>query len=487
MSTLRVSNIEAKADASSPTVNEKVKITNSNGDVMLQLDGATTGITTVGINTTTAAFTVDGAQNFNFVGVVTAASLSGNLTGNVTGNVTGNLTGTASTATAAATAYGLSGSPTLSGITSVSTSNLTVNGTAYPSAGPLSNRNLVINGAMQVAQRGTSQTGISDGATEAFSTLDRFRTRFSGGHSGVVTNSQSTTVPAGEGFSSSFKLDVTTAVASLTGSMRSEIQYKVEAQDLRNSGWNYTDTSSSITLSFWARSSKTGAHCIHLVASDTTTDKYYLAEYSLTAGTWERISIPIPGHANAVFDNDTNVGLEINWILSAGPDIDSGTSGAWHSTADRGTSNQVNVYDSTDGEFYLTGVQLEVGSVATPFEHRRYGDELLKCQRYFRRYCEGSTSKMAPCFVIGNSASTAYGSLNLSPSMRIVPSSDFASIKVDNVGSPKSITAVSVSANSSNDSLFLTFTVASGITYPTPYFILADGTSSARLDFSAEI
>ena len=100
MSTLRVSNIEAKADPSSPTVNEKVKITNSNGDVMLQLDGATSGITTVGINTTTAAFTVDGDQNFNFVGVVTAASLSGNLTGNVTGN--------ADTATTATNALGLS-------------------------------------------------------------------------------------------------------------------------------------------------------------------------------------------------------------------------------------------------------------------------------------------------------------------------------------------------------------------------------------------
>jgi hypothetical protein len=93
MSTLRVSNIEAKADPSSPTVNEKVKITNSSGDVMLQLDGATPGITTVGINTTTAAFTVDGAQNIQFVGVVTAASLSGNVTGNLTGNVTGNLSG----------------------------------------------------------------------------------------------------------------------------------------------------------------------------------------------------------------------------------------------------------------------------------------------------------------------------------------------------------------------------------------------------------
>jgi hypothetical protein len=100
MSTLRVSNIEAKADPSSPSVNEKVKITNSNGDVMLQLDGATSGITTVGINTTGNAFTVDANQNINFTGIVTAASLSGNLTGNVTGN--------ADTATTATNALGLS-------------------------------------------------------------------------------------------------------------------------------------------------------------------------------------------------------------------------------------------------------------------------------------------------------------------------------------------------------------------------------------------
>ena len=93
MSTLRVTTIEAKADGSSPSVNEKVKITNSSGDVMLQLDGATSGITTVGINTTDPAFTVDANRNFEFVGVVTASSFTGNLTGNVTGNVTGNLTG----------------------------------------------------------------------------------------------------------------------------------------------------------------------------------------------------------------------------------------------------------------------------------------------------------------------------------------------------------------------------------------------------------
>ena len=152
-------------------------------------------------NPDSSGINIELSQNGGVIlsGVATATSgfsgdLTGNLTGNVTGNVTGNLTGTASTATAAATAYGLSGSPTLSGITSVSTSNLTVNGNAYPSAGPLSNRNLIINGAMQVAQRGTSST------SSGYHTVDRYKPSF-GGVS--VTQSQqalSSGDPYNEGF-----------------------------------------------------------------------------------------------------------------------------------------------------------------------------------------------------------------------------------------------------------------------------------------------
>ena len=309
-------------------------------------------------------------------------------------------------------------STTDGGISIDTSGHVTVDGVAMPSAGPLSNRNLIINGAMQVAQRGTTQTGVSDGATEGYATVDRFAARFSSGHTGVVTNNQSTEVPTGQGFSSSYHVDVTTAVATPTGSMRASVRYKTEAQDLANSGWNYTSTSSYVTLSFWARSNKTGAHCVHIVASDTTTDRYYLAEYSLTADTWERITIPIPGHANMVINNDNGIGFEIDWILSVGPDVDGGTSGAWHGTTQRATSNQVNVFDSTDGEFYLTGVQLEVGSVATPFEHRSYGDELRRCQRYFQRFNNGNTLAVG---VVGTSTS-AFFDLKFMQSMRAAPS-----------------------------------------------------------------
>jgi hypothetical protein len=376
-------------------------------------------------------------------------------------------------------------STTDGGISIDTSGHVTVDGVAMPSSGPLSNRNLIINGAMQVAQRGTIQTGVQDGASEAFSTLDRYRTRFSGGHTGVVTNSQSTTVPAGEGFSSSFGLDVTTAVATLTGSMRSEIQYKVEAQDLRNSGWDYTDTNSSITLSFWARSSKTGAHCIHLVADDTTTDKYYLAEYSLTADTWERISIQIPGHANAVFNNDNGVGIEINWILSAGPDIDGGTSGAWHSTTNRATSNQVNVYDSTDGEFYLTGVQLEVGSVATPFEHRSYGDELARCQRYYWKNGNVTAySFVASGFASSSTACELYVAFPVE--MRVAPTAERSGLRLRQAGAAPVVTGI-LSNYATSLSSDISFSVASGLSTGTATCAQINGNSNDYLSFSAEL
>ena len=135
MSTLRVSNIEAKADPSSPTVNEKVKITNSNGDVMLQLDGATSGITTVGINTTATAFTVDSAQNIEFVGIVTAASLSGNLTGDVTGNVTGNVTGDVTGKVVGSSEINVTGVVTATSFSGDITGNVTGNLTGDVNAG----------------------------------------------------------------------------------------------------------------------------------------------------------------------------------------------------------------------------------------------------------------------------------------------------------------------------------------------------------------
>ena len=308
-------------------------------------------------------------------------------------------------------------STTDGGISIDTSGHVTVDGVAMPSAGPLSNRNLVINGAMQVAQRGTS-VSVSDGTNEGYQTLDRFAFYFSSSAEGAATISQSTTVPSGEGFSNSYKVDVTTTNTP-SGTETILIRHRIEAQDLANSGWNYTSTSSNISISFWARSTKAGTYCLRLQLADTSTDKYYIAEYTLSADTWKRVEITVPGHSNAVINNDNDVGFEFEWILASNDT--SGTAGSWSSSSARATTNQVNVFDSTDGEFYLTGVQLEVGSVATPFEHRSYGQELSLCQRYYYK-TQGNAGTVPGFPFTTYSSGAGVVNVRFPVTMRVAPS-----------------------------------------------------------------
>ena len=256
-------------------------------------------------------------------------------------------------------------------------------GAVYDS-GALSNRNLVINGAMQVAQRSTSVASVSDGSNEGYQSLDRFALYYSNSAGGVCTISQDTTVPSGYGFSNSYKVDVTTADTSISSTHVIFIQHSLEAREVRNSGWNYTSSSSNITLSFWARSTKAGTYNVLFRAIDVG-QKYYVAEYTLVADTWKKVTVTVPGDSSLVFNNDTDSGLTIRWNLQCGSDRDNASTDAWLAVdaGNQGTSNQVNFFDSTSNDFYLTGVQLEVGTEATPFEHRSFGDELLRCQRYY--------------------------------------------------------------------------------------------------------
>ena len=314
----------------------------------------------------------DGA---NFSGIVTAASFSGNLTGNVTGN----LTGTASTATAAATAYGLSGSPTLSGISSVSTTNLTVNGNAYPATGPLSNRNLIINGAMQVAQRGTQTTSVSSGHNYI---CDRFSIYVE--TLGTWTLDQSTDSP--NGFSNSFKATCTTAAASPVSNAQCAISQKIEAQNLQSLGFGTSDAQAT-TLSFWVKSNKTGNASIVVFQVDNS-NKMVSFQYSISsANTWEQKTITIPADTAGVINNDNGSGFQIEWWLNSGSNKTGGSHQVTWSTYDATNRNVSNlgVGGATSDYFAITGVQLEVGSVATPFEHRSFGDELRRCQRYYQK------------------------------------------------------------------------------------------------------
>ena len=224
-------------------------------------------------------------------------------------------------------------------------------------------RNLIINGDMQIAQRATSAS-VSNNSNEGYSTLDRWALNYFGNEGGVATMSQDTTVPSDTTygkFSKSIKIDVTTADTSIGTTGSHSLQQNIEASIIHHSGWDYTDSSSKITLSFWARSVKAGDYCVNLQATDAT--RYFVAQYTLVANTWKHVEVVIPGNSDLVFNDDNGEGLQVRWMLSTGDDRDGATADTWFNPGSdffQSTSSQVNFFDSTDNNFFLTGVQLEV-------------------------------------------------------------------------------------------------------------------------------
>jgi len=244
----------------------------------------------------------------------------------------------------------------------------------------LSNRNIVINGAMQVAQRATSASAKS---SAGFHVVDRFKF-VNNTSTGAVDIEQSTTVPAGQGFGSSLKVSTSTAKATLTGTNEFGIQQRIEGRNLQvlNHG---TSSASKATLSFWVRSNKTGTYVVWFYKEGS--NRNIQRQFTISsADTWEKKALTIDGDTSGSIANDSSNELEFFIVLGTGPDRSSGTAPTTWQTldnADRYVGQTVNILDSTSNNFYLTGVQLEVGEQATPFEHRSFGDELARCQRYY--------------------------------------------------------------------------------------------------------
>ena len=240
----------------------------------------------------------------------------------------------------------------------------------------LSNRNLIINGAMQVAQRGTV-TGV----TNAYGGPDRYQ--FSRSGAAAVSLSQDTTVPSNQGFTTSLKIDVTTADSSLAAGDYAMIRQRIEAQNLQHLLYG-SSGAKTLTLQFWVKSPKAGTHICELYHDDAT---YFNSQvYSVaSADTWQKVTLTFDGYQTTAFNNDNGIGLAIDWWLAAGSTYSGGTlsSNTWHNTQANRAVGQVNAVDNTSNNFYLTGVQLEVGEQATAFEHRSFSDELLQCQRYY--------------------------------------------------------------------------------------------------------
>lgn len=330
------------------------------------------------------------------------------------------------------------------------------------------NRNLILNGGMAISQRGISHPALSGYG------LDRFKA--SSSSDGAVTVTQSTTVPSGEGFKNSMKFDVTTADTSLSASQYYQFFQPIEGQNLAHLMFGTSDAK-SVTLSFWCRSNKTGTYVTTFMNS--AADRFNPNNFTISsANTWEKKTITVTGDQSGTWLTTNGIGMYVIWNLALGSDFDDGTNGTW-GAGDYGSGGNVNFLDSTSNEFYITGVQLEIGSQSTPFEHRSYGEELALCQRYYQTMARGAMG--------GAYSSTQWiGGGNFNTPMRATPTASQPS-GVATVHDPSTATFAQSSTNitatyaSTTGSTFILGNL-SGMTAYRPMSLFG-----GQIDFSAEL
>ena len=241
------------------------------------------------------------------------------------------------------------------------------------------NKNFVQNGSMQVAQRGTSSTGSS------YKTVDRFFYSASNLDNHAFTQTQQAVTDLA-GFTNSWRITTTTAESAIAADELVYVAQKIEAQNLQQLAYG-TSSAKRVTLSFYVKSSVTGTFSTNLYQVDD--NRIVNSEYTISsANTWERKEITYAADQTGVIDNNSGTGFYVTWNLALGSDRKGNAASAWETQntdnwGGAGTYTDA-VITTVNSTWEITGVQLEVGEVATPFEHRSYGDELLRCQRYYQ-------------------------------------------------------------------------------------------------------
>ena len=258
----------------------------------------------------------------------------------------------------------------------------------------LPSRNLIINGAMNVAQRGTSST------VSGYATLDRFLVLHSGTDEAPTQEQADVaagTTPYTLGFRKSLKITNGNQTSGADAADYILINYKTESQDIAKRGWNYTDPNSYITFSYLVKSSVAQNFYVRIISDDTTKQRYAFDTGSLTANTWTKITKTIPGNSNLIFNDDQGIGLYFRFYLYRGTNYTSNSVNLnqWetHDSSQNVPDNTSTWYTTNDATFEITGVQLEVGSVATDFEHRSFAQELVLCERYYRSFYDSRIEK----------------------------------------------------------------------------------------------
>jgi hypothetical protein len=350
---------------------------------------------------------------------------------------------------------------------------------------PPTNRNLIINGAMQVAQRGTSTTSLS--STSSYNTADRWRLDASG--VGTWTQSVENDAPTGSGLRKSLKMLCTTAAASPSAGGYLVLTQPIEGQDLQRVAKG-TASAQQLTISFWVKSNVTGTYVAQL--ADLDNSRAISATYSVSASaTWEKKTITFAADTTGAFDNDNAGSLRVNLWLGAGSDRTSGTlQTTWGTEVNANIApGQTNLAAATNNYWQVTAVQLETGPVATPFEFEPYEATLRKCQRYYYRSAPSPTSSFAPVTIFGAAKSTTVLSVVVAPpvTMRAIPSSvAIGNIKaIDAALNSYAITAAAL-IDRRPDQVGIDLT-SSSLTQHRPYYAGGDNNTSAFLALDAEL
>jgi len=334
----------------------------------------------------------------------------------------------------------------------------------------LKNRNRIINGDMRIDQRNAGASVTVSGAVYG---VDRFRAVQTGG-TGVFTIQQDSSYPSG--FIKSLKATVTTAYSPTTTD-RYEISQLVEGNNTADLNWG-TAAASPVTLSFWVRSSLTGT--FGGVVQNENADYNYVFSYSISAAdTWEYKTITVSGPTTGTWATGNGQGLKVTFSIGCGS-TRLGTAGSWSSTRYEGATGQTQLIATNGATWYITGVQLEVGDVATPFEHRIYGEELALCQRYYTE----ATPQMVHAF----SSTQVTGKLSYPMTMRATPTGTIKSgtASVDPIsGAPISPSSININVYEYglNDSMIISSNY-SGLTTNKTYWA---NTTSMIFGMDAEL
>jgi hypothetical protein len=348
-------------------------------------------------------------------------------------------------------------------------------------------RNLIINGAMQVAQRGTQVTGVTN---NTYRTCDRFQVGAVG--LGTWTIDQSTDAP--DGFAYSLKQTCTTADASPAANDFVRIRQQIEGQNCQHLAYG-TSAAKDVTVSFWVKSNVTGTFSAILRNANASANRIAGSRIAVSsADTWEYKTFTVSGDTSYGVDNNNTGEFLLELWLNSGSTYTGGTStSTWKTLAstDYFADATFDLGHDVGDYFAITGVQLEVGSVATPFEHRSYGEELALCQRYYVRYSsDGSNNQAFLIGVVNSSTSAAICSTNFANPMRAIPTASYSGADTlrifDGSGAPV-LTSISTQASSITTGSLDLVASGGGLTTGRAALIIPKSSTACYVDFDAEL